>query len=137
MPRAELLGREEKLRLLDLVMATATEREATDDRLFVLPDHNDGSVYMRLAGSGQVLLARAAAPRYTELAHVFEEIRDVTFELATDSGFDLFNVDFDLCDEDSTIDSWAGEMTTALADVPRPTSSAVQPSLLRQPSTSS
>ncbi|MGO2750701.1 MAG: hypothetical protein ACTIA6_11670 [Pseudoclavibacter sp.] len=131
-PRAELLDvysaeinsaetssleREEKLRLLDLVIATATDREATDDRLFVLPDNDDGSVYLRLAGSGRMLLARAAAYRYVELARVFDEIHDITFELATDSGFDLTGVEFDLYDEDSTVDAWAEEMTAALSDV--------------------
>ncbi|WP_371029887.1 hypothetical protein [Pseudoclavibacter sp. JSM 162008] len=109
------LGREEKLRLLDLILATATEYEATDDCLFVLPDNDDGSVY---AGSGRVLLARAATVRYVELARVFDEIHDITFEVATDSGFDLSGVEFDLYDEDSTVDAWAGEMTAALADVP-------------------
>lgn len=111
------LDREHRLRLLDLLLATATEREAMDARLFVLPDNDDGSVYLRLAGSGRMLLARAATVRYVELAHVFDEIHDITFELATDSGFDLSGVEFDLYDEDSTVDAWAGEMTRALADV--------------------
>ena len=111
------LEREEKLQLLDLLIATATEREAADDRLFVLPDHDDGSIYLRLAGSGRSLLARAATVRYVELARVFDEIHDITFELATDSGFDLSGVEFDLYDEVSTVDAWEREMATALADV--------------------
>ena len=111
------LEREQRLQLLDLLIATATEREATDDRLFVLLDHDDGSSYLRLAGSGRRLLARAATFRYVELARVFDEIHDITFELATDSGFDLSGVEFDLYDEDSTVDAWEREMTLASADV--------------------
>lgn len=37
---AAALEREERLLLLDLVIAAATEREATDKRLFVLPDND-------------------------------------------------------------------------------------------------
>lgn len=114
------LQRLEHYQLRRVILAIATERDAVVERLLDVPVFEGDSSIFVMAGTADLVLARADAPMYVQMAHDLEVLHDIHFELATVGGYVLSGAEFDLYDDETTVVSWSVRVHEALAKVDAP-----------------